>query len=119
MTPKEIKIRLKMISYYDGSTRMCRENIPRKYPVDYPEALKVWTEMIKRNESKKAQVISLLDYAADEDDKNLLRMRFVQDLSPYEIADATCYSYSYSARRFKEAMERLAENAKDVPPFPY
>ncbi len=119
MTPEEIKNRLKMIAYYDGSTNMCRENIRRKYPVDHPEALKVWTEIIERNESRKAQVMALLDYAADEEDRSMLYMRYVQGLSPYEIADNTCYSYTHSARRFSKALERLAENAKDVPPFPF
>ncbi len=119
MTAEEMKQRLKMIAYYDGSNAMCRENIRRKYPIDRPEALQIWTEMIERNESRKAQALSLLDYAADETDREMLYMRYVQGLSPYDIADNICYCYSHSARKFSKALKRLAENVKEIPPFPF
>ena len=119
MTPGEMKKRLKMIAYYNGSIEMCRENIRRKYPIDHPEALKVWRGMIDRNEKRKARALALLEHAADDLDREMLYMRYVRGLSPYDIADNICYSYGHAARKFKTALERLAENVKEIPPFPF
>ena len=119
MTHEEILQRLKMISYYDESIKMCQENIRKKYPIDHPEIMKIWAEMIDRNEERKARALALLDYAADDTDREMLYMRYVQGLSPYEIADITCYCYSHSARKFSKALERLGKNLAEKPPFPF
>ena len=117
MTQMELERCLKSIKYYDDTTKMYKDNIRRKYPVMHPLVMQTWIEQIKQNEEARTKAVSLLDYAANEADRKILYMRYVEHKKPFEIADSLFYGYSTIFSKLKDALQRLAENVKNVPPL--
>ncbi len=124
MTPAELENRLNMVKYYDCSNRMWQEHIDMAAaagdasPVPRLMA-EVGRDLIKHNNTMKANILKLLDYAASESDKEVLFRYYVKHQDCFDIAEEMFYSYSYINSKKADAFHKLAERLADYPAFAF
>ena len=76
-------------------------------------------KLIHNDQQCKENILKLLEYADSDFDRDLLRMRYIEDQSYYDIAYTIGYSEGHTMRLYRDALIRLTENAADLPPFRY
>jgi len=123
LTPAEVEKRLGMIRYYVLSNAMWQEHIDRAEAGD-PSLItalmaKAGRKAIRRNNAMKANAIRLLDYSADDTDKEVLRLYYVEGMAYFDIADQLHYSYTYITSKRADAFHRLAERLANYPAFKF
>ena len=120
MTQAELEKRLDMIKYYDASNKMCQEfttgeRARNAVPEHRAAMIQIANESIKKNNAHRAEVISLLEQAANESDKEILQRYYVEHQSYFDIAEGMFYEYSYIRQKKSNALKRLAANLKGYP----
>ncbi len=120
MTQAELEKRLDMIKYYDASNKMWQEfttgeRARNAVPEHRAAMIQIANESIKKNNAHRAEVISLLEQAANESDKEILQRYYVEHQSYFDIAEGMFYEYSYIRQKKSNALKRLAANLKGYP----
>lgn len=120
MTQAELEKRLDMIKYYDASNEMWQEfttgeRARNSVPEHRAAMIQIANESIKKNNAHRAEVISLLEQAANESDKEILQRYYVEHQSYFDIAEGMFYEYSYIRQKKSNALKRLAANLKGYP----
>ena len=76
-------------------------------------------KLIHNDQQCKENILKLLEYADNDFDRDLLRVRYIDGQSYYDIAYMIGYCESHTMRLYRDAIKRLTENAADLPPFRY
>ena len=113
MTVDKLKKILNMLKYYDISDSLCMQHITDKIQSDFCK----WR--LQENEKHRRNVLTLFDYADNDFDRNLLRLRYVENKDYYDIAYETGYCDRQIFKCFQHALERLAKNVENIPCFEY
>lgn len=114
MTKSEAQHILQSIHYYDQSNAMYSKWImPGKYrhiPALHEVMVKIAEETINRNNKQRSAAMKLLEYAANERDKDILYRYYVLCQNYFDIGEDLFYSYNHVMRLKADALKRLAQN---------
>ena len=114
LTVKKLKSILDFLKYYDISEKECLECM-----VKYKDIADFYREHREYIIKRRKNVLRLFDYCENDFDRELLQRRYVYCEDYYNIAYSMAYSERMIYRYLKKALERLAENTKNIAEFEY